>query len=1141
MSRYLAVALAAVLAMLPVAAQQGRGTISGTITDATGATVPAAAVRIVNTGTNATTTVNSNEEGYFTAPAVPIGVYNVTVEKTGFKRVTQSNVTLQVDGRISLTLKMEVGTTAESIEVTGEAPLVDVGSATVGKVIENRRITDLPLNGRNALALVMLTPGVKSQAGPTNSGFVDRGTALSAISINGGPSSLNSFVLDGGNNNSAFLADVNVNPTVDAVEEFKVQSNTMSAEFGFTAGGVVNIVTRSGTNQFHGTGTYFIRNDAFDARRAYTAFKEPFRYHQYGATVGGPVLLPKIYNGKNKTFFFFNYEGWKNKRNRSNILSVPLAEQRAGNFSNLRNANGSLIPIYDPATTAANPGGSGFVRQQFPGNIIPTNRLDPVSQKMLQFIPLPNQAPSNPFTFSNNWIGQVSEKRDMNQYTTKGDHRFSDKNSMSVRYLYYKHFNDNGLAGALPDPNVRARLDNYLNYNILASDIHTFTPTVLNEFRVGVTRQTFPFTAFSFGQDWPSKLGLPSTIPGDTLPRIDAGLPGFGAFTVGLRGGTTWQFFDMATKIVGGHTLKGGFDFRVQQANNYQREVPSGQFNFPAGLTGNPQSPAGTGSQFATFVLGAVGTASQIRYAGESQAGKSYSLFFQDDWKVSRRLTLNLGLRWDHQTPPIERNGGTSTFSPTLTNPLTGLPGRMTYARKDYGDTYLEPQYKDFGPRFGFAYDLLGNGKTILRGGYSIFYPQIFYRDFFGATAGFANTATSYLPPNNNANLPAFNFKDGYPAPFAEPLGSSLGPSFLISQGVNWDQANEKTPRSQQWTMSIQQQLPGRWLIDAAYSANKGTHLPASGYDYNQLDPQYNSLGLALQDQVPNPNAGRVAGALGGATISRSQSLRPFPYYTSVNVRVPRSGSSIYHAFLLSVEKRLSNGFAVMASYTFAKLISDSAIVPSNFGAVEVGSDNGYQNGKYNRAAERSVDPTDVSNRLVVSGIYELPFGKGKAFLSGNRFADKVVGGWQLNLISTLQGGLPLVIRGANNNLANRPNSTGQSAKLDNPTPERWFNTDVFVNPPNFTFGNVGRALPDVRGPGIVNFDVSAIKDTRILEKLKVQFRAEMFNVFNHTNYGNPGTGFSAGPDGRNQSATFGLITSARDPRIIQFGARLIF
>ncbi|MBI1896431.1 MAG: hypothetical protein HYS04_07825, partial [Acidobacteria bacterium] len=388
----------------------------------------------------------------------------------------------------------------------------------------------------------------------------------------------------------------------------------------------------------------------------------------------------------------------------------------------------------------------------------------------------------------------------------------------------------------------------------------------------------------------------------------------------------------------------------------------------------------------------------------------------------------------------------------------------------------------------------------------------------------------------------AFQFKDGLPFPYTQPLGAALGPSAFLGQGVGWDQPSDnKTPRSQQWGLSIQHEFPGRWLVDAAYSANKTDHLVAGAYDFNQLDPQYLSLGLALQNQAPNPYAGRIPGALGGATIARSQLLKPFPYYTAVTVRNPHLGSSVYHAFLLSVERRLSRGVAVLVSYTNAKLISNSVVTPINFGPVEQVGTVGYQNGKYNRAAERSLDPTDVSQRLVVSGIFELPFGAGKLFSASSGAVNKIIGGWQLNLISTMQTGIPVQIRGASNFLADRPNSTGKSPRLDNRTAERWFDSTAFVNPPNYTYGNVGRVMPDVRNPGVVNFDLSAVKDTGIAERLHAQFRFEAFNVLNHRNLGLINGSFSAGTDGFNRSATFGTITSARDPRILQLGLKLIF
>ena len=1132
-----------VLALASPASGQGRGSISGTVTDASGAALPGATVTITNVRTDVTFVARTNEVGFYTAPSLPVGDYVVAAELAGFKTAIKRGLTLQVDEGARVDLSMELGEMTERVEVLGTAPLVNTSSATVGKVIENRRVTELPLNGRNALALMALAPSVKSNSGPTQSGFSDRGVALSAISINGGPGGINQYVLDGATNNQSYLADINVSPAVDAVEEFKVQSSSMSSEFGFTAGGVVNMVTKSGTNLFRGSLYDFVRNGRFDAKNAFATAKPEFDYNQGGGSIGGPIRIPRVYDGSNRSFFFFNVEGWNFSREQPTTQSVPTEAMRRGDFSNLRDANGSLIPIYDPATTRPNPSGSGFLRDPFPNNIIPANRLDPVAQRILAFYPLPNRSPDNPFTNANNWRDNIDETRNMRQWTTKFDHRLSSDNSLMFRYNYYRHYADGGFSQSpWPDPIVRKRYDTLTAHNFVASNTHVFSSGLLNEARVSNARQGFPFVVASFGGNWPQQLGLPASVPADTFPEIVNGFAPFNTGTAGLRESSTWQFLDMLTAVRGAHTLKVGVDVRHQQALNLQRQQPSGRFVFPVTLTGNPLSPAGTGSAFATFMLGAVGSASATSHLPEDHRAYSVSGFIQDDWKIGRRLTLNLGVRYDYQAPPEERDCATSNFDPFETNPQNGLLGRMEFACIDYDGTFLEPDTNDFGPRVGFAYDVFGSGRMVVRGGYSLFYATNFHRDYFGGTAGFASTGTQYNPPGGNANLVAFRLQDGFPTPVTQPLGASLGPSAFLGSGVNYDEPNGKNMESHQWTLSVQQQVLGNVLLEAAYSANRVTHLVSSAYDLNQLDPQYNALGFALQDQVPNPYAGRVPGAFGAATISRSQSLRPYPYYNNINVRSPHQGFSEYHALLLSAEKRLSNGFVLLGSYTFAQLTSDSVVVPINFGPVEQVAGvlyQGYQNGKFDRRAERSLDPTDVRHRLVISGVYELPFGADKPWLK-NGLASHILGGWQVNTVATFQSGLPLVVRGANNFTADRPNYLGTGA-LDEPTAERWFNTDAFVNPPNFTFGNTPRTLSDVRTPGVFNIDLSLLKQITLRGRMKLQARAEAFNVTNRVNLGIPNTTFQPGADGRNINSSFGRITSARDARILQFGARLVF
>lgn len=1118
-----------------MSAQVGRAGLFGTITDSSGAPVATVKVQIINADTNVATVAVTNETGFYTAPSLPVGRYRVVVEQAGFKRAVREGIVLQVDQRAQVDISLELGSLTESITVTREALLVDTGTSTIGKVIENKRIQELPINGRNVLSLTLLTPAVRTTFTGNPSGFADRGIALSGISINGGPSALNAIVMDGGNNNQGFLADVNINPTVDAVQEFKVQSATMSAEFGFTAGGVINLVTKSGTNEFHGNLYHFLRNDKLDARNASAAVRAPFRYNQFGGALGGPITLPRLYSGRDKSFIFYNAEAWYYRRGLNPIGSTPIDSWRRGDFSNFYNDRGQLIPIYDPDTLRRE--GSKVFRTQFAGNIIPPSRLDPTTVAFLRYMPPPNRTPVNPFTQQNNFISSFSEAREMQQHTGKVDHRFSDKNYMYGRYSFYRHFTNAGnLQSPWPDPDVRARLDDLRHQNVVLNDTHSFSPSLLNEFRISLARSRFPFQAASFGKNLPRALGLHPSIPSDTLPFLNNfGFANFGAFTVGLRASTNWQLFEMLTWIKGTHTLKMGYEHRLNQANNYQREMPSHRFDFGPGLTQNPASPAGTGSAFATFLLGTVSSATGFVYLGESQKAFSSSLFVQDDWRATSRLTLNLGLRWDYQQWPRERNNGTSNFDPEGVIPNLNLRGRTVYAGLDYGPTPYQPIYDNCGPRVGLAYDITGNGVSVFRAGYSVYYPTTFYRDHFGSTSGFAVTQTQYIPPGGDKNLPAFRFKDGLPFPPTQPLGAKLGPAGFLGQNVTYEQPNQKVPMSQQWSASLQQQVKG-WLLEASYSANNGTHLVAGDYDLNGVQPQNWVYGLRLsQERAPNPYAGLVPGALGGATITLRQASAAFPYYNAVRVRRPHLGNSIYHAFLFTAERRFQRGLVMLFSYTKGKLISDSVVTPINFGpGLEQAGIVGYQDGLADRRLERSIDPTDVAQRGVLSLVYELPFGRGRRFGAGmNTVANAFLGGWQLNTITTMQSGVPVVITGANNFRATRPNSTGQSARLEQRSANRWFDTSRFVNPPNFTLGNVGRTLPDVRAPGIFNMDLSAIKDNRLTEQVRLQFRVEAFNWLNHVNLGLPNGGFSAGPDGRNQSAAFGTIVSARDARII--------
>ena len=1132
MSRFVRLAMMSLVLGGAAFTQQGSGTILGTILDPQGAVVQGALVEVRSVETNATFQTASNESGFYTAPGLAVGSYEISAESAGFKRAVRRGVVLQVHQNAKVDFELELGQLTEVVEVRADVPLVDVGGATVGAVIERRRVADLPLNGRSALALTLLNAGVVSNAGPTASGFGDRGTQLSALSINGGPNSMNAQMLDGNNNTLSYAGEVGVPPAVDSVEEFKVQSGAMSAEFGFTAGGAINMVTRSGSNELHGSAYEFLRNDAFDARNAFAADKLPLRYNQFGASVGGPLV-------RNKTFGFFNWEDYRLRRSTPRIASVPIEPFRGGDFSELRTASGASIPVYDPATTRPNPAGSGVVRDPFANNLVPRSRFDPVSAQIVDFWPLPNRTPVNAFTFAQNYQDASVTSTDWRQWNGRLDHHFSQSNTIFFRYTQAEHltrpnsiFTDQTVGGE--------RLDEQANKNIVLSDTHVFSPTLLNNLRVGVSRQSFDFIAANYGQDWPTRLGLPAIIPRDQMPQVNFGFGQIGGGASGIRGSLSWDIQNMTTWVAGNHTLKLGANYRDLYGGNSQGPARAGIFNF-TGLTANPRSPAGTGSNMAQFLLGDVSSAQIDRILGNSWHGQALSFFVQDDWKVSRRLTLNLGLRYDYQSKPVERYDGHINFDPACTLP-NGVQGCTVFAGfEGQPRSFRDEDYNDFGPRFGFAYDLTGKGKTVLRGGYGVYYPSIFWRGLFGDTNLFSQTRTSYTAL---ANQRAFRFSEGFPFEPRGAVGRSAGPAGLLGQAANLTESNGTTPLAQQWNLGLQRQL-GDWLLDVAYAGNKGNHFVGGGYNLNSLEPAMaQQLGLSLFDPVPNPLAGRVPGPLGTASIIRAQTLVAFPAYQGVAIDDPLLGNYTSHQLQISAQKRFSQGALLNVAFTGGKKISDSLDTPVNFGSVEQVTLIAHQNGLYNRQAEKSVDPTDIARRLVVSGLYQLPFGAGKRFDAGNGL-NRLIGGWQVNAIGVIQTGAPMVVRQnpSRNFAADRPSSTGVSARLprDERGPQRWLDTSQFVGPALFAFGNVGRALPDVRHPGVANWDLSLLKDASLSETIHLQFRVEAFNVLNRTNYGLVNGAFDPGADGRNASADFGTITSARDARVLQLGLKLIF
>lgn len=961
----------------------------------------------------------------------------------------------------------------------------------------------------------------------------------------------NSVLLDGVPANATLINAPVFVPSVDTIGEFKVQTNAFSAEFGRTGGGVINVAMRSGTNRFHGGAFEFLRNRVFDANNFFNntvgAPKTQFTYNLFGGTLGGPVNLPKLYRGKDRSFFFAAYEGFRERRGLSPLMSVPTVLQHQGDFSQTFNQAGQLFRIYDPLTVSLLPNGR-YTRQPFPDNRVPRDRVDPVAAKTIDYYPLPN-VPGDPTTGTRNFIANAPLSNVSDQINARVDHNLRSRHRLFGRYSVNranrgaaKLFGpDNPFNGSNPGGGNATIL--VKGQQFVLRDTVTAGPTLLVDLSYGIVRQWINKVPLSWGR--------PLTELGFSKRFSDANDKYFPNFSITdytsltasgqdllRRGDYTHTFQGAITRLAGRSTVKTGAEYRLMRANDYQ---PPNTTVFSFSRTWTQQDPrtaaSNAGSALASFLLGycASGTAA----SGPAMSLQNHYLggYVQNDLRATPRLTLNLGLRYDLETPRTDRYNRLNWFDFNAPSPLaqaTGLPnlrGGLIFAGVDGNPRRQQlVDTNNLSPRFGFAYSV--NSKTVVRGGYGIFYMSVAGTGLGSDHGNGGFSASTAMRTTDDSGLTAAALlNDPFPKGTNQPRGSADGMATMVGQSLRTIDRGNHAGYVQQYNLNIQRNLPGNVLIDLAYAGSHGIGTPVFRQN-NQLDPANYELREVLVQTVPNPLYGIVElGSLSAATTSIAQTLRPFPQFLDIAL-LQFEGNSNYNSFQAKLERRMAAGLGFLVTYTAAKSIGDSNPLGSFL------SPSASIQNNYNRRAERSLVTQDISQRMVITYSYRLPVGRGlKLGRHWRRSLDILAGGWQLNGITTLQTGFPLriTLNTSNTYGGSRPNSTGQTANL--PASERsirrWFNTSVFTQPPSYSLGNVGRTLPDARNPGSQNFDLSLFKIISVTETLKLQFRAEAFNLLNHTRFNGPNMAFG--------STTFGVITSAKAPRIMQLALKLNF
>ncbi len=1127
---FLCVLCMVVLSVLPAVAQTQAG-ISGVIHDPSGAVIPGVTVTVTNPATNFVRSAISNEAGVYNFPVLQPGRYNIKVELPGFRTITQNDVELQIQQSARLDFTLQVGELSQTVEVSGAAALIATENATVGTVIENKRIIEMPLNGRNFLQLASLSPNVSY--GFSTAGQEDQrqggSRAAQNISVAGQRSAFNHFTLDGVENTDVNFNTYVILPSIEALQEFKVQTGIFPAEFG-RATTQINASTKPGTNQFHGTLFEFLRNDKLDAKQYAFAGERPkdaFKWNQYGFTLGGPVTLPKLYKGTDRLFFMSNFEGFRERRLSRTLYSVPSMKMRAGDFSEILSSTNTKI--YDPATTRPDPSRPGaFLRDPFPGNLITSDRISPISNKLLEFYPPPNLN-LNLGLVPYNYEATKQRMADKDQFIQRIDFTQSSKSNWFGRYSWsgetevQPEFYRNG-------SNVQTHV-----HQAMLSNTRILSTSTVNEFRLGFNY----FYNLKAGQlanvrDVTSELKLPgiSQLPGIAwgTPQIvilgyivNAAGTGttFGDNSNGpyLNTNRTYQAIDNFSWTRGTHSFRIGGELRWDQYNQLGNQFPRGQFNFQSNATSN-LGAAGTGDGFADFLLGYAkqsqgsGSLAQVKFRAMSQA-----YYIDDTWKIHPKVSMNYGLRYEFTPPFLDLTGNLVNMQVPfvdMTPNITDMSRHPTLVRQGSGDFYegfpvrfestvkvardgrlgerlVAPDKKNFAPRLGIAWN--PSSKWVIRTGAGLFFAQDtgnprfdMARNLAGRRRDIATPAITDLTWN-------------------APFRGLSGTTFVIPQPyVLANIYNRRTPYSIQYLLNVERELGGDTALEVGYMGSVSRRLEslrAFNEAYPTADPT-----LSVASRSPYPELGRIQ-------------------------EVDGSGKANYNALSVKLQRRFSQGLTYLFGYTWSRSIDYGSAIRVH------DTDVLFPQSSFNLRAERGLSSFNQAHRAVTSVLYDLPVGKGRRFLNQGGVADAIIGGWELGSIFSVQSGFPQTAVD-NKDQSNtgitydRPNATGQSAVLprDVRNPGRWFNTAAFALQPFGTFGTAGRNT--IVTPGSIQWDFSVHKQFRVVENQALQFRLEAFNFPNHPNWGNP--------DASITSSTFGRINSTRTSmREIQVALKYMF